>query len=290
MSMKTIFNRRTRSRQYSIIAAVFPLILILGTGCAIRLSTLERAGNAAVETFRDINIFTDAEELQFGLAFVAEHEKTVRLYNDPVVNNYINALGQSLVHHCKRRNIRYTFKVVDAEGVNAYAVPGGFIYIHLNLIRMAKTESELAAVIGHEIGHIVGQHSMKLLTQTYSLELLKQLILDEDSNQLKKIIADILAAGLLFRYSRDYERQADNYGVQNIYDAGIAPEGAVKFFETLQAQQKRNPTTLEKLLSTHPVHSERIANVSSQIRSLPFKPGLRTDSTSFRQIKRRLGQ
>ena len=287
--MKTIFNRRTRSTQHSIIAAVI-LILIFGTGCTFRLSTLERAGNATVKTLRDINIFTDAEELQFGLAYVAEHEKKVRLYNDPVVNNYINGLGQSLVQHSKRSNIRYTFKVVDTKGANAYAVPGGFIYIHLDLIRIAKTESELAAVIGHEIGHIVGQHSMKHLTQAYSLELIKQLILDEDSGALKKIIADILAAGLLFRYSRDYEREADRYGVQNLYDAGIAPEGAAKFFETLRAQQRRNPTALEKLLSTHPVHSERIANVNSQIRSLPFKLGLRTDSAAFRQVKRRLGQ
>ena len=69
---------------------------------------------------------------------------------------------------------------------------------------------------------------MKQLTQVYSLELVKQLILDEDSGALKKIIADILAAGLLFRYSRDYEREADRYGVQNIYDAGIAPEGSSK--------------------------------------------------------------
>ena len=179
--MKTIFNRRTRSTQCSLISVVLTFLLMFNTGCVIA-----RGGNVLIETFSDINIFTDAEEVQFGQAFVAEHEKTVRLYNDPVVNNYINALGQSLVRHCKRRNIRYTFKVVDAEGVNAYAVPGGFIYIHLNLIRMAKTESELAAVIGHEIGHIVGQHSMKLLTQTYSLELLKQLILDEDSGATEK--------------------------------------------------------------------------------------------------------
>ena len=173
------------------------------------------------------------------------NEKEAKLYTAPVVTNYINALGQSLVHHSKRSNIHYTFKIVDKKGVNAYAVPGGFIYIHLDLIRKAETESELAFVLGHEIGHIVGQHSMKRLTKVYGIEIIKRIILDEDSSEAKKLITEIIAAGLLFRYSRDNERESDFYGVENIYDAGISPEGAIGFFETLQNLQKREPSTLK---------------------------------------------
>ena len=137
------------------------LSVSLCMGCS--LNTVGNVGNFVIETVGDINIFTDAEELQLGQAFVAQHEQEVKLYTDPVVTNYINDLGQSLVRHSKRKNIAYTFKVVDTKGINAYAVPGGFIYVHLDLIRAAKTESELAAVIGHEIGHIVGRHSMERL-------------------------------------------------------------------------------------------------------------------------------
>ena len=221
----------------------FTLILSLYIGC-VNLTTLEEMGNSAITAFSDINIFTDAEELQFGQEYVAQHEREVTLYTDSVVTGYINALGQSLVRHSKRSNIRYTFKVVNKKGVNAYAVPGGYIYVHLDLIRAAKNESELAAVLGHEIGHIVGRHSMKRLTQAYSIELLKQLVLDEDSSKLKKLVADVLAAGLLFRYSRDNEREADFYGVQNIYDAGIAPEGAATFFETMHALRRSTPLSV----------------------------------------------
>jgi predicted Zn-dependent protease len=261
-------------------AAVLVLILTFQIGCSSPL----------VKALSDINIFTDAEELQFGKAYVAQHEKEIKLYTDPVVTNYINALGQSLVRHSKRSNISYTFKIVDKKGVNAYAVPGGFIYIHLDLIRMAKTESELAFVLGHEIGHIVGRHSMKRLTKIYGFEIIRRIILDEESSEAKRLIAEILTAGLLFRYSRDNERESDFYGVQNVYDASISPEGATEFFETLQNLQKREPSTLEKLISTHPVHSERITNVRSHIKNLPPKSGLRSNSSDFRKVKRRLGQ
>ena len=264
------------------------LILTLSfcTGC--NLTTVGNFGNTLIEAASDINIFTDAEELQFGREFVAQHEQQVRIHRDPVVTNYINDLGQALVRHSKRPNITYTFKVVETKGINAYAVPGGFIYVHLDLIRAAKNESELAAVIGHEIGHIVGRHSMKRLTQVYSLEIIKQLILDEDDSEFKKLVADVLAAGLLFRYSRDHERESDVYGVQNVYDAGIAPEGAATFFETLRATRRTAPSAIEKFLSTHPMPNERVLNVRYQISKLPPKSGLRTDSSRFQRIKRRI--
>lgn len=278
--MKPIYNRSSKLTSLCIAAAVLALMLTFHTGCSSPL----------VKALSEVNIFTDAEELQFGQAYVTQHEKAVKLYTDPVVTNYINTLGQSLVRHSKRSNIRYTFKIVDKKGVNAYAVPGGFIYIHLDLIRMAETESELAFVLGHEIGHIVGRHSMKRLTKIYGIEIIKRIVLDENSGEAQKLITEIIAAGLLFRYSRDNERESDFYGVQNVYDTGISPEGAIGFFETLRNLQKREPSTLEKLISTHPVHNERITNVRSHIKNLPPKSGLRRDSSNFQVVKRRLAQ
>lgn len=262
-------------------------ILTFNVGCT-SLNTMEQIGSSVLEEISDINIFTDEEEIKFGKAYAEQHAREVKFYTDPVVTNYINYLGQALVKQCKRKNIPYTFSIVDSNDINAYAVPGGFIYINLGLIRAVENESELAFVIGHEIGHIVGQHSMKRLTQVYGLEILKQIILDDDSSKLTNLVADILAAGLLFRYSRDNERESDFYGVNNVYDTGISPEGGISFFETLQKLQHRKPSALEKLISTHPIHSERISNVQNQIKELPEKSGLRSNSARFKQVKRRI--
>ena len=256
-------------------------ILIMNVGCQ-SLHSMGQFGGSVLEEIGDINIFTDEEEL------AEQHAREVKFYTDTVVTNYINSLGQTLVKRSKRNNIPYTFRVVDSKEINAYAAPGGYIYINLGLIRTVETEAELAFVIGHEIGHIVGQHSMKQLTQLYGFEILKQIILDDDSSKLTKLVTDILGAGLLFRYSRDHERESDFYGVNNVYDIGITPEGGIYFFETLQKLQRREPSALEALISSHPIHSERITNVRNHINALPPKSGLRTDSFRFKQVKSRI--
>ena len=276
-----------KSKLNTIFTIGFALILTCNVGCS-GIYTIGQVGSSALEGISNVNIFSDEEELKIGKAFDEQHAQEVKFHTDPILTNYINNLGQRLVKRSKRNNISYTFRVVDSKEINAYAVPGGFVYVNLGLIQAVNTESELAFVIGHEIGHIVGRHSMKRLTQVYGFEILKQIILDEDASKLTKLVTDILAAGILFRYSRDNERESDFYGVNNVYDIGVSPEGSINFFETLQKLQKRKPTSLEKLISTHPVHSERITNVRNQINKLPKKAGLRTDSTRFQQVKRNI--
>lgn len=243
-------------------------------GCAGRIS--------------DINIFTDAEEVQLGKQFSREIEKEIKIYTDPVVTAYIAQLGQHLANHSQRKNITYHFKVVNTEAVNAFAVPGGYLYVNIGLIRAAANESELAGVIGHEIGHVVGKHGVKQMTRQLGLTAVAQLALGEDQSKLKQMVANLAANGVLMKYSRDAEREADRYAVQEMYDAGIDPEGMATFFEKLLNLQKGRPSKLQQLFSTHPPTAQRIASVRSHIAKLPRKSYLKKDATRFHQIKKRL--
>ena len=243
-------------------------------GCAGRIS--------------DINIFTDAQEVQLGKQFSREIEKEMKIYSDPVVTAYIDQLGQHLANHSQRQNITYHFKVVNTDVVNAFAVPGGYLYVNIGLIRAAENESELAGVIGHEIGHIVGKHGVKQMTRQLGLAAVAQLALGEDQNKLEQMVAGLAANGVLMKYSRDAEREADGHAVQEMYDAGIDPEGMATFFEKLLKLQKGKPSKLEQMFSTHPPTTERITAVRYRIAKLPRKSNLKRDSQRFHQIKKRL--
>jgi predicted Zn-dependent protease len=243
-------------------------------GCAGRIS--------------DINIFTDAQEVQLGKQFSRQIEQDLKIYSDPTVTAYIDQLGQHLANHSQRQNITYHFKVVNTEAVNAFAVPGGYLYVNIGLIRAAENESELAGVIGHEIGHVVGKHGVKQMTRQLGLAAVAQLALGENQSKLKQMVAGLAANGVLMKYGRDAEREADGYAVQEMYDAGIDPEGMATFFEKLLKLQKGKPSKLEQIFSTHPPTAERIAAVRARIAQLPRKPNLKKDSQRFHQIKKRL--
>ena len=243
-------------------------------GCAGRIS--------------DINIFSDAQEVQLGKQFSREIEKEMKIYSDPVVTAYIDQLGQHLANHSQRQNITYHFKVVNTDVVNAFAVPGGYLYVNIGLIRAAENESELAGVIGHEIGHVVGKHGVKQMTRQLGLAAVAQLALGEDQNRLEQMVAGLAANGVLMKYSRDAEREADIYAVQEMYDAGVDPEGMATFFVKLRGLQKSKPSKLQQLFASHPPTAERIAAVRSQISRLPRKSNLKKDSRRFHEIKRRL--
>ena len=253
------------------------LFVVAGSGlfgCAGRIS--------------DINIFTDAQEVQLGKQFSREIEKELEIYADPVVTAYIDQLGQHLANHSQRKNITYHFKVVDTEVVNAFAIPGGYLYVNVGLIRAAENESELAGVIGHEIGHVVGKHGVKQMTRQLGLAAVAQLALGEDQSKLEQMVAGLATNGVLTKYSRDAEREADMYAVQEMYDAGIDPEGMATFFEKLRNLQKSKPSRLQQMFATHPLTTERITAVRSQIARLPRKSNLKKDSQRFHQIKKRL--
>ena len=242
-------------------------------------------------TLQNLNIIPDAQEVEMGHQFSKEIEQEVKLYKDPEVVKYVQDLGQSLVKYSQRSDITYTIKVVDTDDVNAFALPGGFLYVNRGLISTAENESELAGVMGHEIGHVVGRHGAKQMTRQVGLQVLTGLVTGENPGIARQLAGQFAGLGGtlgMFKYSRDAEREADALAIQELYDAGIDPIGMATFFEKLNALHERQPSGLAALFATHPPSPERVANAKQAIAALPKKAGLRKDSDRFRAIRKRL--
>ena len=240
-----------------------------------------------------LNLLTPEQEVELGRQAAREVERSVRLYRDPLVRAYIDSMGQALVRVSARSQFRYYFKVVDAPEVNAFALPGGFIYVNLGLIQAATTESELAGVIGHEIGHVEMHHGAKKISQQYGVAVFVDIISgDGDPSMRRKIIAQLagFGGGLgVLSYGRAAERESDAFAVRCMVNAGVDPEGIARFFETLLKLHKREPKGVEAWFSTHPPTQSRIDFVRSEIAKLPNTAGLKKTSARFKQIRARVG-
>ena len=215
------------------------------------------------------------------------------MLTDQVVVAYIDSLGQAIVRASNLSMFEYHFGVVNSQEVNAFALPGGFLYVNRGLIEAAETESELAGVIGHEIGHVVGHHGARQVSKHYGLAVLVEMIAggQENSSLAREIAGQFasLGAGLtLMKYGRMAEQEADAFAVQATYKAGIDPEGVARFFEKLLALHEREPTGVAVWFSTHPPTRERIAFVRNEIAKLPPKSGLQRTSARFAHIQARV--
>jgi predicted Zn-dependent protease len=244
------------------------------------------AAVSACATVGMINIVSEPQELEMGAQFASQLDSELSFIDDPEVVGYIDTLGQSIARASQRNNIPYRFRVVNTDEVNAFAVPGGYLFVNRGLIEAADTESELAGVLGHEIGHVVGRHSARQITQQYGMSAIAGILLGKDPSMLAQITAQFAATGAMMSYSRSMESEADTYGVQELYDAGIDPSGLATFFDKLvEMRGGAGGSKLEMFFSTHPDPGARAVTVRSMIANLPPKANLRKDSPQFHTVK-----
>jgi len=211
-----------------------------------------------IPTFREVAIGSGmAEE-------VARTEKTLA---DSVWQNYLTEVGQRIVRVSDRKDIDYHFTVIESAQINAFAAPGGFVYFYTGLLREMNTEAEMAAVMAHEISHVVARHGIKRVQSAMGVQLAYALIFGGEDAGAAVNAGIVKGMGLLFAgYSRDAEREADQFGIHYMIKAGYDPAGAVDMFETLgRLGGERSGNVFEKLVSSHPETQERIANAKSQI-------------------------
>lgn len=233
------------------------------------------------------------QEVQLGNEYAMQIDTQLPIVRDAQVNAYITALGNALAAVSDTRGLAWHFTVVDSKEVNAFAVPGGWVYVNRGLIARAVTMDELAGVLGHEIGHITLRHTIQQMQQSQKMGggLVALCTLTKVcDNGAGQAAVELGGSALFARFSRQDESEADVEGVKTSVKARIDPQGMPKMFRILLAERQRDPSAVDAFFSTHPLAEDRIAATSRQIAAYPAAQlrDLAIDTDAFQQMKRRL--
>jgi predicted Zn-dependent protease len=229
-------------------------------------------------------------DIKIGKSYAMQLEASMKMVKDPVVNEYVNRVGQNLVRNSDAK-VPFTIKVVDADDVNAMALPGGFFYVNSGLILAADDEAELAAVMAHEIAHVARRHATRGQTRAdiANIMTLPLIFVGGGIGYAAREAAGIGLPLTFLKFSRGFEAEADYFGLQYMYKAGYDPNAFVTIFEKLQALDKKKPGTLAKAFETHPQTPDRIANTQKEIATiLPPKDQYIETTSEFNDVKARL--
>ncbi|HPF34752.1 MAG TPA: M48 family metallopeptidase [Candidatus Krumholzibacteria bacterium] len=243
-----MMNAQTRLAAVALLALLAAL-----TGCA----TTGAHGEQSL-----ILIGTDTE-VQMGIQSDAGIRQEYPVLQDAAITAYVQEIGQKVAAHSDRTDVEYSFTVLDSDVINAFAAPGGFIYITSGLLALADDEAEVACVLSHEVGHVVGRHSVRSMQQAMGVQMAAALVLGDQSawNQVAG-----LGAGLFsMKNSRDHEFAADEFGVKYAVAAGYDPEGMVRFFQKLVDTYGAGAEGVAGWMSTHPNTNERIAEAQQEM-------------------------
>lgn len=240
-----------------------------------------------------INLFSIEQDVEMGREAAQEIEKKLPLLNDRVADRYITDVGLKLAKKTRMPDLPWQFKIVNASDVNAFALPGGFIYVNRGLIEAAETEGELAGVLGHEISHVTLRHGTNQLTKAYLAQAPLALLGGALGRGGWRAVVARLGTGfvinsLFLKFSRTDETQADIVGTQLLNAAGYDPHQMAKMFELLRQLQGRDPSKLEEFFSSHPSPEHRIERINEEIAKLPPVKNPLITTRRFDNIRARL--
>jgi len=263
------------------VALLLPLLLIL-TPAAVAQRTPLRPG---------WNLFSPQQDIQVGKQAAADAQRQLPMCNDPKVDAYLTKLGMKLVAHLNTRGVQYPweFHCVNDKAINAFALPGGYVFVNRGAIEAADNESQLAAVMAHELSHVALRHGTNQASKAEAaqglLGIAGGIFGGSVSGALLTQLGAFAAGGVLLRYSRSAETQADVMGTQVLYDSGYDPRAMAQFFEKLEAQSKGNNPP--EFFSDHPSPEHRVGRVDEEIDRLGgVPPNAVRDSKEFEAIKR----
>ncbi len=264
-------------------AALF--VVLLGPNSAT-------SGEEAQVRFKPgFNFYKPADDIEIGKKSVAEVEKQLPLLKEPSVENYVSILGHHLVEVAPGyKEYPWTFKIVNSSDINAFALPGGYIYVNRGVLEAAENEGQLAGVMSHEIGHVVMRHGTHQASQAQlgqgALGILGGLFGGGGAaGEIAQIAGGFGLNSLFLKYSRGAESQADDIGTYMLYQAGYDPESMAVFFDILG---KKYPTRTAQFFSDHPNPENRVKRVTSLIARRGPSTVPRNDTEEFQAVKKRV--
>ncbi len=209
--------------------------------------------------------YSTEREVELGVAMSKQWEKEVKLEDDPLVQDRVQAIGKKIAAVADRKDIDYSFKAIADDEINAVSLPGGFVYVNKGLIDRVDNDDELAGVLGHEVGHIVARHSIKKLQAATGYSWARLVSIFVPQSGPARVTADMAFTELFLGYGREDELLADQLGTRYAKRAGYNPKAMISFLEKLQEHNRRKPLGPKNYFKTHPYVSDRIRVVKDEL-------------------------
>jgi predicted Zn-dependent protease len=235
------------------------------------------------------------QEVQLGQQESAQIQQQLPLVQDAVINQYVSALGNQIASKTSRADLQWQFYVVNTDVVNAFALPGGIVYVNRGVLERADRMDELAGVMAHEIEHVVRRHSVKQMEQMQGANVgvaLACSLTNVCNNQAAAAAINVGGTAIFAKFSRTDEVQADEGGFHNVINAGINPEGMLTFFQKLLAEEQQSGSSgaASSWFSDHPGTQDRIQDIQNMLSQVPASQlqSLTKDTQAFQTMKRRV--
>jgi predicted Zn-dependent protease len=252
------------------------------------------AGFAAFGSLTACGGISQQQEIDLGAQQAQQVDAQLPMLRDATVDAYVNSLGRSIASRTSRADLTWHFAVVNTDVINAFALPGGYVYVNRGVLERAANESEAASVLAHEIEHVVRRHSVKQMEQMQNANIgvaLACTLTNVCQNQAAQAAIQVGGTAVFAKFSRADEVQADEGGFNNMIAAGIDPHGMLTFFQKLLADEQSGSSNVSSWFSDHPGTQDRIADIQRLLSENASRlHGLRTDSQAFQSMKRRLNQ
>jgi predicted Zn-dependent protease len=237
-----------------------------------------------------LNFYSLEKEVAVGRRMAAEMDRYSKPFDDPVVLELVNRVTQNIVNNSDIK-IPVTVKVIDSSDINAFALPGGFLYVNRGLIEAADNEAELAGVIAHEAAHIAARHGAEQASKGNLINWasLPLIFLGGWGGFIINQAAGLGVPLTFLKFSRGAEKEADMLAVQYLWKSGYDPHGLITFFEKLRVKEKKKPGALAKVFRSHPMTEDRIEKAREMLVRFPEKGEYQFNSSGFIAAKDRLG-